>query len=142
MAKKKKNTTKRVVENGQERVEVEEDGQLKSLTKNASGEANTQQFWPLARPQHQFGRPTRPGPGPSSSPDSSPFCQHPPTKPPKPARTVKLVSKSNWEDEEQFRQRVSGNWDVPMTSAGHKKGGKRKKQKQKGDLKKSTKGNH
>ena len=31
---KKKITTKRIVENGQERVEVEEDGQLKSLTIN------------------------------------------------------------------------------------------------------------
>lgn len=30
----KKITTKRIVENGQERVEVEEDGQLKSLTIN------------------------------------------------------------------------------------------------------------
>lgn len=30
----RKITTKRIVENGQERVEVEEDGQLKSLTIN------------------------------------------------------------------------------------------------------------
>ncbi|KAH0507220.1 DnaJ-like protein subfamily B member 6 [Microtus ochrogaster] len=65
-------------------------------------------------------------------------------KPPRPAPTAKLVSKSNWEDEEQDRQRVPGNWDAPMTSAGLKEGGKRKKQKQKEDSKKkkSTKGNH
>lgn len=63
---------------------------------------------------------------------------------------AKVVSKSNWEDEEQDRQRVPGDCDAPMTSAGVQKGaglkegGKRKKQKQKEDSKKkkSTKGNH
>ena len=119
------------------------------LQKNASGEANPHQLWPLARPQHPLPGPA-PGPNsspnssPSSSPDSAPSVSTRPQKPPRPAPTAKLGSKSNWEDDEQDRQRVPGNWDAPMTSAGLKEGGKRKKQKQKEDLKKkkSTKGNH
>ncbi|KAL1771695.1 dnaJ-like subfamily B member 6 isoform X1 [Sigmodon hispidus] len=94
-----------------------------SLQKNANGEANPHQLWPLARPQHQSG--TRP------------------QKPHRPAPAVKLVSKSNWEDELQDRQRVPGHRDAPMTSAGLKEGGKRKKkQKEDSKKKKPTKGNH
>lgn len=80
---------------------------------------------------------------PASGQTSAPSVSTHPQKPPRPAPTAKLVSKSNWEDEEQGRQRVPGHWNAPMTSAGPKEGGKRKKQKQKEDTKKkkSTKGN-
>ncbi|XP_021418717.1 dnaJ homolog subfamily B member 6b isoform X1 [Oncorhynchus mykiss] len=46
-------TTKRIVENGQERVEVEEDGQLKSLTVNGLEDDNRQQNTLLGLPSHQ-----------------------------------------------------------------------------------------
>lgn len=87
--------------------------------------------------------PTRP-PAPAPAPTPAPSISTRTQKPPRPAPTAKLVSRSNWEDEEQDRQPVPGNWDAPMTSAGLKEGGKRKKQKQKEDSKKkkSTKGNH
>ncbi|XP_062235697.1 dnaJ homolog subfamily B member 6b isoform X2 [Platichthys flesus] len=39
-------TTKRIVENGQERVEVEEDGQLKSLTVNGHMDSKRKKLWP------------------------------------------------------------------------------------------------
>nr|XP_048296118.1 dnaJ homolog subfamily B member 6 isoform X1 [Myodes glareolus]XP_048296119.1 dnaJ homolog subfamily B member 6 isoform X1 [Myodes glareolus] len=152
----KKITTKRIVENGQERVEVEEDGQLKSLTINGVADENAfaeecqrrgQQIPALAPgPAPATVRapsPTRP-PAPAPAPTPAPSISTRTQKPPRPAPTAKLVSRSNWEDEEQDRQQVPGNWDAPMTSAGLKEGGKRKKQKQKEDSKKkkSTKGNH
>lgn len=89
-------------------------------------------------------RPPTPAPTPAPAQTPAPSVSTRPQKPPRPAPTAKLVSKSNWEDEEQDRQRVPGNCDTPMTSAGLKEGGKRKKQKQKEDSKKkkSTKGNH
>ncbi|GAB1289500.1 DnaJ homolog subfamily B member 6 [Apodemus speciosus] len=203
----KKITTKRIVENGQERVEVEEDGQLKSLTINASLPAACEGMksflwrvlpqdkccvdsdwllcdevcWGVAdenalaeecqrRGQHtpalapgpapapvrvpSQARPPAPTPAPTPAPPPAqtpaPSVSTRPQKPPRPAPMAKVVSKSNWEDEEQDRQRVPGDWDAPMTSAGVQKGaglkegGKRKKQKQKEDSKKkkSTKGNH
>ncbi|KAH0520319.1 DnaJ-like protein subfamily B member 6 [Microtus ochrogaster] len=130
----KKITTKRIVENGQERVEVEEDGQLKSLTINGVADENAfaeecqrrgQQIPALAPGPAPAtvralspARPPAPAPAPTPAPSISTRTQ----KPPKPAPTAKLVSKSNWEDEEQDRQRVPGNWDAPMTSAGVQKG--------------------
>lgn len=160
----KKITTKRIVENGQERVEVEEDGQLKSLTINGVADENAlaeecqrrgQQTPALApgpapapvRVPSQA-RPPAPTPAPAPAPPPAqtpaPSVSTRPQKPPRPAPMAKVVSKSNWEDEEQDRQRVPGDCDAPMTSAGLKEGGKRKKQKQKEDSKKkkSTKGNH
>nr|XP_046227412.1 dnaJ homolog subfamily B member 6b isoform X2 [Scatophagus argus] len=41
----RKITTKRIVENGQERVEVEEDGQLKSLTVNGHTDTKRKKLW-------------------------------------------------------------------------------------------------
>lgn len=156
----KKITTKRIVENGQERVEVEEDGQLKSLTINGVADENalaeecrrrgqpTPALTPGPAPAParvpSQARPLTPAPTPAPAQTPAPSVSTRPQKPPRPAPTAKLVSKSNWEDEEQDRQRVPGHSDAPMTSAGLKEGGKRKKQKQKEDSKKkkSTKGNH
>nr|XP_048296120.1 dnaJ homolog subfamily B member 6 isoform X2 [Myodes glareolus] len=130
----KKITTKRIVENGQERVEVEEDGQLKSLTINGVADENAfaeecqrrgQQIPALAPgPAPATVRapsPTRP-PAPAPAPTPAPSISTRTQKPPRPAPTAKLVSRSNWEDEEQDRQQVPGNWDAPMTSAGVQKG--------------------
>ncbi|XP_049975887.1 dnaJ homolog subfamily B member 6 isoform X1 [Alexandromys fortis] len=130
----KKITTKRIVENGQERVEVEEDGQLKSLTINGVADENA--FAEECQRRGQQMPALAPGPAPATvralSPARPPASAPAPTpapsistrtqKPPRPAPTAKLVSKSNWEDEEQDRQRVPGNWDAPMTSAGVQKG--------------------
>ncbi|KFO37306.1 DnaJ like protein subfamily B member 6 [Fukomys damarensis] len=68
-----------------------------------------------------------------------------PLKPPRPTPVARSVPHYVLEDdEEQDRPRVPGIWDVPMSSAGFKEGGKRKKQKQREESKKkkSTKGNH
>uniref|UniRef100_A0A8C6MUU1 DnaJ homolog subfamily B member 6 n=1 Tax=Mus spicilegus TaxID=10103 RepID=A0A8C6MUU1_MUSSI len=138
----KKITTKRIVENGQERVEVEEDGQLKSLTINGVADENA-----LAEECQRRGQPTpalapgpapapvrvpsqarplaptpAPTPAPAPAQTPAPSVSTRPQKPPRPAPTAKLGSKSNWEDDEQDRQRVPGNWDAPMTSAGVQKG--------------------
>ncbi|XP_069853297.1 dnaJ homolog subfamily B member 6 isoform X5 [Dipodomys merriami] len=69
----RKITTKRIVENGQERVEVEEDGQLKSLTINGVADAEALAEECLRRGQHslpatstataRLPRPGRAGPG-------------------------------------------------------------------------------
>lgn len=130
----KKITTKRIVENDQKRVGVEEDGQLKSLRINTVADKNA-----LAEECRRRGQPT-----PALAQTPGPSVSTRPQKLPRPAPKAKLVSKSNWKDEEQDRQQVPGNCDAPMTSAGLKEGGKRKKQKQKEDSKKkkSTKGNH
>lgn len=45
------------------------------LQKNASGEANPHQLWPLVRPQHQSGSPPRPGPRPQLQPQLQPHLQ-------------------------------------------------------------------
>lgn len=42
------------------------------LQKNAGGEANPHQLWPLARPQHQSGSPLRPDPRPQPLPQLQP----------------------------------------------------------------------
>ena len=72
-----------------------------------------------ARPLAPTPAPT-PAPAPAQTP--APSVSTRPQKPPRPAPTAKLGSKSNWEDDEQDRQRVPGNWDAPMTSAGVQKG--------------------
>lgn len=67
-------------------------------------------------------RPLTPAPTPAPAQTPAPSVSTRPQKPPRPAPTAKLVSKSNWEDEEQDRQRVPGHSDAPMTSAGVQKG--------------------
>ncbi|XP_060052843.1 dnaJ homolog subfamily B member 6 isoform X2 [Erinaceus europaeus] len=71
----RKITTKRVVENGQERVEVEEDGQLKSLTINGVPDEEA-----LAAECQRRGQPALPGtPARSPQPPRRP-AQRPPEK--------------------------------------------------------------
>lgn len=71
-------------------------------------------------------RPPAPTPAPAPAPPPAqtpaPSVSTRPQKPPRPAPMAKVVSKSNWEDEEQDRQRVPGDCDAPMTSAGVQKG--------------------
>lgn len=125
----RKITTKRIVENGQERVEVEEDGQLKSLTINGVADEHA-----LAEECLRRGQPALP-----AQPASARLH-----KPPRHTPVARHVQHPIWEeDEEQDRPRVPGGWESPTCSAGIKEGGKRKKQKQREESKKkkSTKGN-
>ncbi|KAM4856188.1 dnaJ homolog subfamily B member 6 isoform X3 [Urocitellus parryii] len=127
----RKITTKRIVENGQERVEVEEDGQLKSLTINGVADEDA-----LVEERLRRGQPALPAQHASTRPQKS--CR--------PTQTARSAPQhSIWEqEEEQDKPRVPSTWDTPMSSAGFKEGGKRKKQKQREESKKkkSTKGNH
>ncbi|OCT73871.1 dnaJ homolog subfamily B member 6-B isoform X2 [Xenopus laevis] len=118
-------TTKRIVENGQERVEVEEDGQLKSLTIN--GVADEAALVEECRRRGQNALPFQPS---SSSGRSS--------KPHRPAGLPRHGHnhKSDEEEEEPERMRGTSNWEPPFYSAGHKEGSKRKKQKQREEYKK------
>ncbi|XP_074049359.1 dnaJ homolog subfamily B member 6 isoform X2 [Macrotis lagotis] len=145
----RKITTKRTVENGQERVEVEEDGQLKSLTIN--GVEDEAAFAEECSRRGQTALPFQ------NSARSQKMNRPASSKP-----------QSISEDEEQDKPRVS-TWESPVliagvekevdkkapslpspkpkqptTVTGHKEGGKRKKQKQREEQKKkkSTKGNH
>ncbi|KAM9592633.1 dnaJ homolog subfamily B member 6 isoform 2-T2 [Trichechus inunguis] len=130
MVNGRKITTKRIVENGQERVEVEEDGQLKSLTIN--GVADEDAFAEECRRRGQNALPSQPA-GVRS------------LKSHRPATLPKHGSHYICEDDdEQDRPRVTSSWDPSVFSAGFKEGGKRKKQKQREEQKKkkSTKGNH
>nr|KAF6271973.1 DnaJ heat shock protein family (Hsp40) member B6 [Pipistrellus kuhlii] len=95
----RKITTKRIVENGQERVEVEEDGQLKSLTIN--GVADEDAFREACRLRGQHALPEQPA-GTSARP----------LRPPRPAPPPK-----HEEDDEPGRQRAASHWE-PSTSAG------------------------
>uniref|UniRef100_A0A8C8Z699 J domain-containing protein n=1 Tax=Prolemur simus TaxID=1328070 RepID=A0A8C8Z699_PROSS len=126
----RKITTKRIVENGQERVEVEEDGQLKSLTINGVADEDA-----LAQECMRRGQSALPArPASARSPKS-----------PRPASAVRHAPHHIIEEEgEHERPRVPGPWEPATSSAGFKEGGKRKKQKQKEESKKkkSTKGNH
>ncbi|XP_058516639.1 dnaJ homolog subfamily B member 6 isoform X2 [Ochotona princeps] len=122
----RKITTKRIVENGQERVEIEEDGQLKSLTINGVADEHALAEECLRRGQQALPASTRPHK--PALPRHTPAARHTPH--------------SVWEEDEE---RVpGGGWEPPTCSAGIKEGGKRKKQKQKEESKKkkSTKGNH
>ncbi|XP_012519591.1 PREDICTED: dnaJ homolog subfamily B member 6 isoform X3 [Propithecus coquereli] len=126
----RKITTKRIVENGQERVEIEEDGQLKSLTINGVADEDA-----LAQECMRRGQSALPArPASARSP-----------KPPRPASVLRHVPHQACEEEgEQERPRVPGPWEPTTSSAGFKEGGKRKKQKQKEESKKKkpTKGTH
>ncbi|KAM4704776.1 dnaJ homolog subfamily B member 6 isoform 2-T2 [Rhinophrynus dorsalis] len=126
----RKITTKRIVENGEERVEVEEDGQLKSLTIN--GVADEMALAEECRRRGQNALPYQP----SSSRTSRP---HRPPGPPRHGYNIKSD-----EEEEQDRLRGTSNWESPLNSAGYKEANKRKKQKQREEQKKkkSTKPFH
>ncbi|XP_037657464.1 dnaJ homolog subfamily B member 6-like [Choloepus didactylus] len=126
----RKITTKRITENAQERVEVEEDGQLKSLTIN--GVADEEAFVEECRRRGQNALPSQPANVHSQ-------------KSHRPATLPKHVSNYICEEEnEQDKPQVTSNWDPSIFSAGFKEGGKRKKRKQREEQKKkkSTKGNH
>ncbi|XP_059567311.1 dnaJ homolog subfamily B member 6 isoform X11 [Myotis daubentonii] len=159
----RKITTKRIVENGQERVEVEEDGQLKSLTIN--GVADEDAFREACRLRGQHALPEQP-----ASTSARPLKSHRPTPPPK-----------HEDEDDPGRHRAASHWDpsafsaacrlisdvtpvcpctaqepasgqetegsgfcVSRAPAGLKEGGKRKKQKHRDESKKkkSTKGQH
>ncbi|XP_058579617.1 dnaJ homolog subfamily B member 6 isoform X1 [Neofelis nebulosa] len=133
MVNGRKITTKRIVENGEERVEVEENGQLKSLTINGVADEAALQEERLRRGQSAL--PSQPastsGPSPRShGPAALPKHQSPPVCE---------------EEDESGRQRAAGSpWNPFVLSAGLKEGGKRKKPKQRDESKKkkSTKGKH
>ncbi|CAH2282059.1 dnaJ homolog subfamily B member 6 isoform X2 [Pelobates cultripes] len=118
----RKITTKRIVENGQERVEVEEDGQLKSLTING-----VEDDLALAEECRRRGQNALPF-QPSGSRISRP---HRPPGLPRHGHNYKSD-----EEEEPDRLRGSSNWESPLYSTGHKEGSKRKKQKQREEQKK------
>nr|XP_021521929.1 dnaJ homolog subfamily B member 6 isoform X3 [Aotus nancymaae] len=126
----RKITTKRIVEDGQERVEVEEDGQLKSLTINGVADEDALAAECVRRGQNAL--------------PAQPASLRPP-KPTRPASLFRHAPHGLYEEEgEQDRPRVSGPWDSLASAAGFKEGGKRKKQKQREESKKkkSPKGNH
>ncbi|KAM8966438.1 dnaJ homolog subfamily B member 6 isoform 2-T2 [Pelodytes ibericus] len=117
----RKITTKRILENGQERVEVEEEGQLKSLTIN--GVADDMALAEECRRRGQNALPFQP----SGSRNSRP---HRPPGLPRHGHNYKSD-----EEEEQDRLRGTSNWESPHYSTGHKEG-KRKKQKRREEQKK------
>ncbi|XP_010126555.1 PREDICTED: dnaJ homolog subfamily B member 6, partial [Chlamydotis macqueenii] len=126
----RKITTKRIVENGQERVEVEEDGQLRSLTIN--GEADEEAFAEECRRRGQHALPFQP---------TNPRL----LKSHKPASSPKYAYHYNSDEvEEQDRSRVTSSLETPFYLSGHKEGSKRRKQKQREEQKKkkSTKGSY
>ncbi|NWW81805.1 DNJB6 protein, partial [Climacteris rufus] len=126
----RKITTKRIFENGEERVEVEEDGQLRSLTIN--GEADEEAFAEECRRRGQHALPSQP---------TNPRL----LKPHKPASSPRYACHySNDEVEEQDRSRVMSSFEAPFYLSGYKEGSKRRKQKQREELKKkkSTKGSY
>ncbi|KAF2975629.1 hypothetical protein EK904_002831 [Melospiza melodia maxima] len=70
-------TTKRIVENGRERVEVEEDGQLKSIHIDGVPDDMALGLELSRREQHAFPRPrppSPPAPAPRQTSSSSPVC--------------------------------------------------------------------
>ncbi|XP_057586996.1 dnaJ homolog subfamily B member 6 isoform X2 [Hippopotamus amphibius kiboko] len=127
----RKITTKRIIENGQERVEVEEDGQLKSLTIN--GVADEDALAEECRRRGQDALPAQP-----ASTSARALRSH------RPASLPRHAPHPMGEDEDEpGRHRAGGSWEPPAAfSAGFKEGGKRKKQKQREESKKkkSTKG--
>ncbi|NWQ59790.1 DNJB6 protein, partial [Neopipo cinnamomea] len=108
----RKITTKRIVENGQERVEVEEDGQLRSLTIN--GEADEEAFAEECRRRGQHALPSQP---------ANPRLQ----KSHKPASSPRYAFHYNSDEvEEQDRSRVMSSFEAPFHLSGvHKHGGEK-----------------
>ncbi|XP_026536716.1 dnaJ homolog subfamily B member 6 isoform X1 [Notechis scutatus] len=114
----RKVTTKRIVENGQERVEVEEDGLLKSLTIN--GVPNEEVFAAECTRRGQNALPFQPAN--VRSPKSLKPTTHP-----------KHAFHCNSDEDDDL---VMTNWESPLYSSGHKEGSKRKKQKLREEQKK------
>ncbi|XP_022369839.1 dnaJ homolog subfamily B member 6 isoform X2 [Enhydra lutris kenyoni] len=133
MVNGRKITTKRIVENGEERVEVEENGQLKSLTINGVADENA--LLEECRRRGQSALPSQP-----ASTSGPSLRSHRPASLPKPESQHMREE----EDEPSRQQATSSPWDPSVLSAGSKEGGKRKKQKQREESKKkrSTKGHH
>ncbi|XP_068529551.1 dnaJ homolog subfamily B member 6 isoform X1 [Anas acuta] len=103
----KKITTKRIFENGQERVEVEEDGQLRSLTIN--GEADEEAFAEECRRRGQHALPFQP-------------TNTRLLKPHKPASSPKYAYHYNSDEvEEQDRSRVTSSLETPFYLSGVQK---------------------
>ncbi|XP_058930655.1 dnaJ homolog subfamily B member 6 isoform X2 [Kogia breviceps] len=97
----RKITTKRIVENGQERVEVEEDGQLKSLMIN--GVADEDAFVEECRRRGQHALPGQP-----ASTSARPLKSH------RPASVPKHAPHPPGEDEDEpGRHRASSSWEPP-----------------------------
>ncbi|XP_070276327.1 dnaJ homolog subfamily B member 6-like isoform X1 [Myotis yumanensis] len=120
---RRKITTKRIVENGQERVEVEDDGQLKSLP--IYGVADEDACREASRLRGQHAPPEQP-----ASTGARPRSSHRPIPPPE-------------DKDDPSRHRAASHWDPSTFSAGLKEGGKRKKQEHRDESKKkSTKGQH
>uniref|UniRef100_A0A8C5YDE2 DnaJ heat shock protein family (Hsp40) member B6 n=1 Tax=Microcebus murinus TaxID=30608 RepID=A0A8C5YDE2_MICMU len=100
----RKITTKRIVENGQERVEIEEDGQLKSLTINGVADEDALAQECLRRGQSAL--PARPASARSP-------------KPQRPASVLRPAPHHAREEEgAQHRPRGPGPWDPAVSSAG------------------------
>ncbi|XP_014301104.1 dnaJ homolog subfamily B member 6 isoform X5 [Myotis lucifugus] len=95
----RKITTKRIVENGQERVEVEEDGQLKSLTIN--GVADEDAFREACQLRGQHALPEQP-----ASTSARPLRSHRPTPLPK-----------HEDEDDPGRHRAASHWDPSAFSA-------------------------
>ncbi|XP_026335016.1 dnaJ homolog subfamily B member 6 isoform X3 [Ursus americanus] len=133
MVNGRKITTKRIVDNGEERVEVEENGQLKSLMINGVADENA--LLEECRRRGQSALPSQPASTSGHSPRS-----HRPASLPKPESQHMCEE----EDEPGKHRATTSPWDPSVLSAGFKEGGKRKKQKQREESKKkkSTKGNH
>uniref|UniRef100_A0A8D2LYM8 DnaJ heat shock protein family (Hsp40) member B6 n=1 Tax=Zonotrichia albicollis TaxID=44394 RepID=A0A8D2LYM8_ZONAL len=134
----RKITTKRIVENGHERVEVEEDGQLRSLTINEAsagvglqGEADEEAFAEECRRRGQHALP--------SQPSNLRLL-----KPHKPGSSPRFAHYGSDELEEQDKSRVMSSFETPIYLSGYKEGSKRRKQKQREELKKkkSTKASY
>uniref|UniRef100_A0A7N5JS92 DnaJ heat shock protein family (Hsp40) member B6 n=1 Tax=Ailuropoda melanoleuca TaxID=9646 RepID=A0A7N5JS92_AILME len=133
MVNGRKITTKRIVDNGEERVEVEENGQLKSLMINGVADENA--LLEECRRRGQSALPSQP----ASTSGHSPRAHRPASLPkPEPQHMCE-------EEDEPGRHRATTSpWDPSVLSAGLKEGGKRKKQKRREESKKkkSAKGDH
>ncbi|NWY30484.1 DNJB6 protein, partial [Pheucticus melanocephalus] len=99
----RKITTKRIVENGHERVEVEEDGQLRSLTIN--GEADEEAFAEECRRRGQHALP--------SQPSNLRLL-----KPHKSGSSPRFAHYSSDELEEQDKSRVMSGFETPIYLSG------------------------
>uniref|UniRef100_A0A6I8P9V2 DnaJ heat shock protein family (Hsp40) member B6 n=2 Tax=Ornithorhynchus anatinus TaxID=9258 RepID=A0A6I8P9V2_ORNAN len=105
----RKITTKRILENGQETVEIEEDGQLKSLTIN--GVADEEAFAEECSRRGQNALPFQPS-------NVRSLKSHRPATLPKHAYHYNCEEEEEEEEEEeQDRPRVTSSWDPPIFSA-------------------------
>nr|XP_006007968.1 PREDICTED: dnaJ homolog subfamily B member 6-like [Latimeria chalumnae] len=119
-----------IIENGQERVEVEEDGQLRSLTIN--GVADEEALAEECRRRGQNALPSQPfGFLSARSQQSTSYPKH-------------AYRYNGDEEEEQDGATVTSSREAAVNLTGHKEVGKRKKPRRKDDQKKkrTTKSNH